>query len=185
MIPRLIRWAGLLLLFHFANALGADYGFRVLSAELVPSEGQYLLNAAIDYRFSDPAIDALEHGVPLTLDVRLKVQRHRNYWLDETVLSESRRLHIRYHPLAKSYQILLESGAAPSSFASLTALLNALGEIRGWRMPLERLPPGPEYWAALSVKLDIEALPLPLRPIAYVSPSWYLGSPWFRWRVAP
>ena len=184
MFPRLSRWAGLLLLFHVIDGFGAEYGFRVLGAELAPVGEQYVLNADLDYRFSEPAIDALEHGVPLTLVIHLKVKRHRDYWLDETVLSESRRFFIRYHPLARSYQILLESSGVPRSFASLHALLGAMGEIRGWRvLPVDRIEKGQEYLGSLSVNLDIEALPLPLRPVAYVSPSWYLGSPVFRWRV--
>jgi hypothetical protein len=181
----LSRWNLLLLLLYALDGFGADYGFRVLNAELVPVAEQYVLNADVDYRFSEAAIDALEHGVPLTLVIRFKIQRHRDYWLDETVLSESRRFRIRYHPLAKSFQIIHESSGVPRNFASLTALLEAMGEIREWRvLPVDRLQTGQEYWANLSVNLDIEALPLPLRPVAYVSPSWYLGSPWFRWRVA-
>jgi hypothetical protein len=182
---RLSRWLGLLLLLRLAAAPADDHGFRVLDASLERTGEYYALNADLDYRFSETALGALDHGVPLALVVRLKVQRRRDYWLDQTVLDESRRLFIRYHPLAKSYQLLLESGGVPKSFASLHALLAVLGEIRGWRvLATERVEPGREYWASLAVKLDIEALPLPLRPVAYVSPSWYLGSPWFRWRIA-
>lgn len=181
---RLIRWCLLFLLLHAFEVLGADYGFAVERAELVPVDGTYVLNADVDYRFSPTAIDALEHGVPLTLVVRFKVKRHRDYWLDETVFSESRRIHLRYHPLAKSFQLLYEISGTPQNFASLSALLDTLGEIRNWRvMPVVALQQDEEYTANLAVSLDIEALPLPLRPVAYVSPSWYLGSPWFQWPV--
>lgn len=182
---RLSRWFLLLPLFTALAAWGADYGFVIERAELIPQGESYILNADVDYQFSEPAIDALEHGVPLTLKVRFKVLRHRDYWLDETILSETRRFLIRYHPLAKSFQISHEASGIPQSFASFSAMLDALGEIRGWRtLPVGSLEPGKEYWASLSVSLDIEALPLPLRPVAYVSPSWYLSSPSFRWRIA-
>lgn len=179
------RWCLLFLLLFTFNAAGAEYGFVVKRAELVPVGDAYALDADIDYRFSDAATEALEHGVPLTLVLRFKVSRHRDYWLDETILNETRRFLIRYHPLAKSFQIIQEAGGSPQSFAGLSALLDTIGEIRGWRvLPASSLEKGQEYWASLAVSLDIEALPLPLRPVAYVSPSWYLGSPWFRWRVA-
>ncbi|CAL1238934.1 DUF4390 domain-containing protein [Candidatus Methylocalor cossyra] len=182
---RLSLWSLALLLVYALDGWGADYGFRVLKAELVPATHDYLLNAEVDYQFSEAVIEALEHGVPLTLVIRFKVHRHRDYWLDETVFSESRRLRIRFHPLAKSFQILPEASGIPQNFASFAAMLDALGSIRGWRvLPRELIEPGQEYWASLAVHLDIEALPLPLRPVAYVSPSWYLSSPWFRWRIA-
>ena len=38
-----------------------------------------------------------------------------------------------------------------------------------------------EYLVRVDVKLDIEALPLPLRPVAYLKPSWDLTSGWSRW----
>ncbi|BBL76521.1 DUF4390 domain-containing protein [Methylomagnum ishizawai] len=185
MIPRWTRWLLPLALCHGLEGRAAEYGFRILDAQLVPIADQYALNADIDYRFSAPAIDALEHGVPLTVVIQFKIQRHRDYWLDETLLSESRRFFIHYHPLAKTYQIANESSGATRDFASLRASLDALGEIRGWRaLPKAAFAPGREYWVGLAAKLDIEALPLPLRPLAYVSPGWYLGSPWFRWRVS-
>jgi hypothetical protein len=181
---RLSRWCLLFLLLHAFEVLGADYGFAVKRAELVPVYGAYVLNADVDFRFSQPAIEALEHGVPLTLVVRFKIKRHREYWLDETVFSESRRIWLRYHPLAKSFQLIYEASGVPQNFAGLSALLDTMGEIRGWRVvPVDALEKGKEYTANLAVSLDIEALPLPLRPVAYVSPSWYLGSPWFQWRV--
>ncbi len=180
----LSRWFLLLLLLFAFPARSGDYGFLIERAELIPIGESYVLNADVDYQFSEPAIDALEHGVPLTLKVRFKVMRHRDYWLDETILSETRRFLIRYHPLAKSFQIVHETSGIPQSFASFSAMLDALGEIRGWRtVPVGSLEKDKEYWASLSVSLDIEALPLPLRPVAYVSPSWYLSSPLFRWRI--
>ncbi|MGX2039660.1 DUF4390 domain-containing protein [Methylocaldum sp. MU1018] len=184
MLRRPRQWSFLVGLLLAFDAACADYGFRIVRAELVPSGSRYVLNADVDYRFSESAIDALKHGVPLTLVVRFKVKRQRNYWLDETISSEFRKFRILYHPLGRSFQIIREGGGT-ENFASLTALLDAMGAIRGWTaLPTDRIVKGGRYEASLSVDLDIESLPLPLRPIAYVSPGWYLGSSWYRWRVA-
>jgi len=183
-LHRLSQWSFLIGLLLAFDAVCADYGFRVMRAELVPSGANYVLNADIDYRFSESAIEALRHGVPLTLAVRLKIKRQRHYWLNETILSEIRKYRILYHPLGRTFQIIHEGGNT-ESFASLTALLEAMGAIRGWFvLPADRIVESNSYEASLAVNLDIEALPLPLRPIAYVSPSWYLGSSWYRWRIA-
>ncbi|MBP1150147.1 MULTISPECIES: DUF4390 domain-containing protein [Methylocaldum] len=184
MLQRLSQWSFLVGLLLAFDAVCADYGFRIIRAELVPSGTNFVLNADIDYRFSESALEALRHGVPLTLAVRLKIKRQRHYWLNETILSEIHKFRILYHPLGRSFQII-HAGGNTESFASLTALLEAMGAIRGWFMlPADRIVEGNSYEASLSVDLDIESLPLPLRPIAYVSPSWYLGSSWYRWRVA-
>lgn len=178
-------WGLLLGLFLAADAFAADTGFRILRAELVLEGSGYVLNADIDYRFSEPAIDALRNGVPLTLVLGLKVKRERSYWWDETVLNERRPFRIRYHPLAKSFQLVHENGAAPQNFASLSALLDAMGTIRRLTvLPADRLHHGERYRASLSVWLDIESLPLPLRPVAYVTPAWYLDSPRYQWLIA-
>ncbi|MBS1173864.1 MAG: hypothetical protein H6R12_2694 [Proteobacteria bacterium] len=41
------------------------------------------------------------------------------------------------------------------------------------------------YRVEMRVALDIESLPLPLRPRAYLSPDWNLSSEWSRWRLRP
>ena len=123
-LHRLRQWGFLVGLLLAFDAVCADYGFRIIRAEFVPSGQIYTLNADIDYRFSESALEALKHGVPLTLVMRLKIKRHRHYWLDETILSESRRFRILYHPLGRSFQII--PGGNTES-ASLTALLEAMG----------------------------------------------------------
>jgi hypothetical protein len=42
-------------------------------------------------------------------------------------------------------------------------------------MPEER------YAVGIKVTLDRDALPLPLRPVAYTNPQWYLSSDWTLW----
>lgn len=158
------------------------HGFEIRRAEFVMVGNDFFLNADIDFRFTEPVIEALENGVPLTLVLRVKIKRVRNWWYDETVFGEKRRLRIRYHPLARSYQLIYEGFGEPRNFASLNAMLDAMGEIRGWQlMPVTNIEDDESYRAELSVNLDIEALPLPLRPVAYVSPSWSLGSPKYEW----
>ena len=35
------------------------------------------------------------------------------------------------------------------------------------------------YWVYLQIRLDIESLPVSLRPVAYLSPQWRLNSDWY------
>jgi len=159
----------------------ADHGFRILRAEIRPDaeDGVLLLDADIDYRFSEPAIDALRNGVTLTLVWQVKIKEERGWWWEGAVLEESHSFRIRYHALSKLYQIL---GDPPHNFVSMNALLEAMEIVRG--LPLAGRPDlrkGERYRASLAVGLDIESLPLPLRPVAYVTPAWYLVSPVYEW----
>lgn len=161
-----------------------DYGFSIIRAELKPDEagGGLNLDADIDYRFSEPAIDALRNGVSLTLILRLNIHQERDWWWDTTVLNEDYAFRVRYHALSKLYQIIDGNDEAPRNFVSINALLEAMGTVRS--LPMAQglvLSHGERYRASLVVGLDIEALPLPLRPVAYVTPAWYLKSTVYQW----
>lgn len=155
---------------------------RIVRAELVRDGDRHLLSAEVEYRFSEAATEALQNGVPLTLQLNLQISRERRYWWDETMVDTRWSFRLRYHSLAKLYQWVEDDGRAPRGFASLAALLEEMGAVRRLEVPAAAvLVPGQTYQARLAVSLDIESLPLPLRPVAYLSPAWYLGSPWFQW----
>jgi hypothetical protein len=164
------------------NAFAADYGFQVMRADLRHSQDDYELNADIDYRFSEPAIDALNNGVPLTLMIRFKVERERPFWRNERLASEKWHVRIRYHSLSKLFQLVDEKRGLQKNFVSFQAMLDTMSTIRGLPvLKADALSSGQAYLAKLSVKLNIEELPLPLRPVAYLTPKWYLDSGWYRW----
>lgn len=154
--------------------------------ELVPDQEQYLLNADIDYRFSDEALEALANGVPLTLEVRLQVRRKGAWIWEQDVLDVRLRYQLRYQALAEIYQVTDLQSGGQQSFVTRQSALSALGQIRKFPV-LEQthLKAGVEYEVALETVLDIEALPLPLRPMAYLTPAWKLTSEWKRWLLVP
>jgi hypothetical protein len=181
--------ASFALLVASTQVAAANYGFRILRAELRPVVSEraheFELDADIDYRFSEAALDALRNGVSLTLILRLKIQQERGWWWPETLLDETRPFRVRYHALSKLYQILDGDGETPRNFVSVNAMLEAMGTVRN--LPVGRglaLDKGELYRASLSVALDIESLPLPLRPVAYVTPAWYLDSSVYQWSFA-
>jgi hypothetical protein len=163
----------------------AGEGFVIRSAELVPIGSDYVLNADIHYAFSATALEALDNSVPLTLAMNLRLERVRPRWWNETILDHRHQLQIRYHPLGQLFQLNVDDRGNKQSFTTLESLLDAMGSIR--RLPVfatDKIVAGEQYVAELSVRLDIETLPLPLRPTAYLSPSWYLSSPTYRWSLA-
>ncbi len=172
----------LLLIVPVRYVAAANYGFVVETASLERDKDEFRLNADIDYRFSQRAIEALKHSVPLTVVVRVQLRRWRRFVWDERVMKIALPYRIRYHALTKTYQVVNDSSGVERNFAGLEAAIDGLGRIR--QMPLikvDRLLPGYRYEMLVQADLDIESLPLPLRSTAYLTPQWYLGSAWYRW----
>lgn len=172
--------------------------FTVQEARLKRQGEDYVLHADINYRLPPAVQEALGNSVPITLVVELKVQRGRRLLWDEAVLKEQLRYRLRYHALSKLYQVeacplrlRLGAGSEPcrrdsgNHFATLDAAVQALGSIRELNLaPADRFMLGITYKARLRAYLDFEALPLPLRSVAYLKPQWHLDSPWYRWTFA-
>ena len=170
-------------LFWFSQtAWCKDAALNVTHAELLRENGQHRLNADVEYRLTDTAHDALRNGVPLTFVLQLEIYPEPHAWWTLPIVNERRSFQVHYHSLAKLFQWKQDSADSPRGYASLGALLEDMGAIR--RLPVDQtrvLTVGQRYQARLKFSLDIESLPLPLRPLAYLSPSWYLSSPWYSW----
>jgi hypothetical protein len=161
-------------------------GFRVASAKTHLDGETYVLDARILYGFSDLALEALDNGVPLTIEVHVQV-RSRDAWIwDDTLLDRRLRYAIRYKPLSERFLVSQLPGEGGRSFVTRDAAIAALGEIKG--LPLvsaARLDPDTRYDVHLKAELDIEELPLPLRPMAYLRPAWKLSTGWTKWPIEP
>lgn len=183
-LPAAATLLGFVLLLLSLSAYGREFQIEEASTRL--EDGVYLLDAEIEYRLSDTALDALDNGVPLTIEVHVQVRRD-NAWIWQSDAAEYRlRYVIRYHALSGLYEVTGPLSEAPRNFVSREAALGALGEIDGFPL-IERseLDEDRAYRIALQAELDIEALPLPLRPVAYLSRAWKLSSESTTWRLMP
>jgi len=158
------------------------FGVRVKNAEIMLQDDSYVLSADIDYRLSMRAKDALENGVPLYWDIHIKTLQHRDYFWDQTLVNTSIRYRIQYHALLNMYRVRKESSGEVDNFSTLSAALDAMSAIHNFRvMNKASYVSGKRYAVGIKVTLDRDALPLPLRPVAYTNPQWYLSSDWTLW----
>ena len=170
------RWLSFVLVFLLSGASHADMAFE--NVKLTVSDDQRLmLNASMAITLSPAVIQALENGVPITFEKLIQL-REQGAWVWTEDLAEYRmRSVLRYRLLEKAYEIKrLDSGNVIKR-ATLAAALTQLGDIQA--MPiieLTKLNPSDTYNVELDAKLDIEALPLPLRPKAYLSSDWSLSA---------
>lgn len=174
------------LLFGIPATGNCSAEFLIHDAALRLKGTQYVLDARVGYDLSSSALEALENGVPLTLEVRFQIQRVRPWLWDQRLVDLRIRHVVHYHALASLYQVVDLDSGEQRNFATRGAALSALGEINS--LPIigrDQLEPGVRYDVSMRASLDIESLPLPLRPLAYLSPSWGLSSEWRRWQFQP
>ncbi len=167
-----------------ATALSDDFKISGFGARLL--DGAYVVDAVIEYHFSDEALDALQNGVPLTLEMHLQLRRDRAWIWEPDLVDVRLRYQLRHRALTGLYQVIDMQTAGKQSFATRGAALMALGTLS--RVPLirrENLRSGESYRVSLRSTLDIEALPLPLRPMAYLTSAWNLSSDRVTWYLKP
>lgn len=167
-------------------ALAAD-DFTLVEAQTRRVDGSFLLSAEIDYSFSERALEALENGVPLTILVHIQVREEGAWIWDESLVDQRLRYRIRYKPLSERYLVSrLPGEEGGRTFVTRQAAIAALGEIDNLYLISEkRLEPDRAYEVHLRASLDIEELPLPLRPMAYLRSGWKQSTGWTNWPLTP
>lgn len=147
----------------------------------------YVMDAQVDYTFSNRALEALASGVPLTLRMDIEVERKRSWALpDVTIATLEQYYQINYHALSQSYLVRNLNSGALYSFPSQQEAISSLGELRDFPLlDANLIAPGERYEVEMRIVLDIDSLPSPLKLIAYVTPGWHLSSDWSAWSLNP
>jgi len=148
------------------------------------SGGVYQLHGGIRYRLSPVLADALHNGVALVFEVQVQIERERAWIWDSTVATITQRYRIEYHALSQLYLLTHLNTGVQKSFFRLSSLLGTMGELD--RIPLldaALLDGDSGYKAHMRARLAVDALPLPLRLRAHLSPEWSPVSDWYTWSL--
>ena len=170
------RLLSFVLVIFLSGASHADMAYENVKLT-VSDDHRLMLNASMKITLSPAVIEALENGVPVTFEKHIQV-REQGAWVWTKDIAEYRmRSVLRYRLLEKVYELKRLDSGSVTKRATLAAALTQLGEIQS--MPLievTKLSKSEAYNVELDAKLDIEALPLPLRPKAYISSDWSLSA---------
>jgi hypothetical protein len=143
----------------------------------------YLLDADLSYEPDEKVMEALGNGIPVVFRISFAVEEE-GLFAHELASGEIDYM-VRFRPLAAFYEVT-DSHGNRHTFVSRVALFAYLGELR--EIPLVRtadLETGKEYRYLVKAELDIDSLPLPMRPMAWFSPVWKLSSGWREWPLNP
>lgn len=155
---------------------------QIKQAEFRRQGSSYLLSADIDYQLSDKAFEALQSGVPLYWDIQIVIQRPRAFLWPEILAETTLHYRLQYHALLKMYRIKNESNGEVVNVSTLSSALALMADLHDFHLldnAGKELPSAAVV--AVKVNFDRDALPLPLRPMAYLSRQWSLSSEWTQW----
>lgn len=178
-----MKWAAALVLL-LASQMVLAGSIRVDSLKIHQEEGRYLLDARLDYKLSKAVIEALDSGVAMTFRLQMRIYPENGGIWQRPVYKRRLTYRLSYHALAAVYELLSPDSDQVQRFTTREAALRALGRLAN--IPLisvAQLKSDQEYQFKLKASLDIESLPVPLRPLAYLSASWALDSELGSWPV--
>ena len=168
------------MLFVWQTAYAGD--ITIEDASLVNKDGSLVVISTSQFLFSDAAIEALESGVGLYIEFDLNINRSRRFFWDKRIFRLTKRLKIERHALTERYIVTDQVDQQRRLYDSIESAVAGLNEMSD--IPVASLSELQQsnYTMALRARLDIESLPAPLRPIAYISPAWRMSSGWFEWK---
>jgi hypothetical protein len=158
--------------------------FDVRSASSAMVAGVHELEARLQLILSAEALDALNSGVPLTIELNVEVIRVRGLWLDDLEAELTVTYELEYRPLSQRYILRSLNSGDQDSFATLYSALNNLGRIQG--LPViddALLEPGSNYRMRLRALLSTRQYPAPLRILFFWRSQWHLQSDWYQWNL--
>lgn len=163
-------------------ASASDISIEYATSSLVVEN--YLVDAYIEFEFDDEVITALSHGIPITIEIFIKIKRKREWLWDTVVRDETIRLQLERHALSDHYLLSNLKTDQKEQFQYLDEALRALGTIdRHFLFDASTIDEQSSYIGYIKSELDIESLPPPLRPMAYFSGHWRAASAWYEWLV--
>jgi hypothetical protein len=159
--------------------------FDIRSATTLLNEGVHELEARLQLILSDEALDALNSGVPLRIELNFEVIRVRGLWLDSLDASLTFTYELEYRPLSQRYVVRNLNSGEQESFATLYSALNNLGRIQGLPVVDDAvLDLDSRYRFRLQARLSTRQYPAALRLLFFWRSQWQLESDWYEWTLA-
>lgn len=158
--------------------------FEVRSASSSLIDGVHLLDARLQLVLSSEALEALNSGVPLTIELQLQVIRVRRLYMDALDAELSVRFELEYRPLSQRYIVRNLNSGDQDSFATLYSALNNLGRVEN--LPViddALLASGKSYRVRVRAMLQTQQYSAPLRLLFFWRSQWQLQSEWFEWML--
>ncbi len=158
--------------------------FEVRSASTQLIDGVHLLDSRLQLVLSSEALEALNSGVPLTIELQTQLLRQRRFYPDAMDAELEVRFELEYRPLSQRYIVRNLNSGDQDSFATLYSALNNLGRITS--LPViddALLAENRDYRVRVRAMLQTQQYPAPLRLLFFWRSQWQLQSEWYEWTL--
>ena len=163
-----------------ANVVNAINSITVKSADLIPVDDSYVLDADVDIKFNDDIVEALLKGFELNFLIEFQLVSPRKYWFDDEIVTVTSHVALSYHALSRQYLII--RGEQQKTFANLDDAIAELANIHDIKVFTKSdVEKGLVYKAALLMRLDPHKLPKALQVDALSSDEWKMLSQRYEW----
>lgn len=153
-----------------------DHGFTIQGATIRVLRGRLAVHLDDSLQFSPEAVQALEHGVPLTISVDMEL---RNQETLNLLAEQERSFEIRYLPLSQHYQL---TTVGTGQVRTYPRLRHAVSALTGLDLMLATGPLAPgDYIFRGRIRLDRASLPGPMQLPVMLSTRWRHDSEWHQW----
>ena len=180
---------GLLLLgmASLATSPAQAAGFQVKSAKPYLHERVLHVNTRLDLVLNPRTEEALSKGIPIDVVIEVNLAKRVWWWRNKVITDHTLRRRIQFHALSRQYLVSGRTVREPAeSFGTLSAALAHAGALEDFTIaltPKKEIEAGARHLLKLRARLDIEALPMLMRPLAYTLPSWRLSTGWTEWPI--
>ncbi|MBV7537979.1 DUF4390 domain-containing protein [Duganella sp. sic0402] len=154
----------------------AAEGVEIRRALVEATEDGYRLSATYGFELSHEMEDALQYGRTLYFYTEIEFTRPRWYWFDEKAITARQTISLSYNVLTRQYNVAV-SGSVHQSFSSMEDALFLIRRPNRWIVAArDKLKTGETYTVKLSMGLDPNYVPKPLKVNALNNSEWRLAS---------
>ena len=153
-----------------------------VSSRLV--ENNYYLDTQINFELHDDVLEALNHGVDLNIKIIIQVKLKRKWFRDKLYKQDTVKFKLGHRPLSDVYIVTNVRKFERRQFDTLENALKYLGTIDHYfLLSNENINDEQNLTGLLKAKVNVDNLPPPLKPIAFISNKWQLDSQWRQWTI--
>jgi hypothetical protein len=158
--------------------------FDVRSAKSVLIDQTHVLDARLQLFLSDEALNALNSGVPLTIELNIEFIKVRRFMPDDKEIELSFQFELEYKPLSQRYIVRDTVNDVQDSYATLFSALNRLGRVQNLFLVNDNeLSNDSSYRMRLQALLSTKQYSAPLRMLFFWRSQWDIKSEWYEWQL--
>lgn len=170
----------------FSVSFANDFSISTVFVKQGSQENNYKIAVEATIKMSPVQIEMLENGIPLTFSYTLVAEeKFGMVWLRGNNLPKEYDYTISYNALSQQYVVRTHHNQKYENFPTLSLALAYIAEPKNLNLQVVDRENNREYRAGVRLKLNINALPTPLRVPAYLSKDWNLDTGWKYWELKP